>query len=201
MERNVLRNSIRLAKRYLVAASDNAHDISHAKRVAANAVLIGGRIGYGDRPFLSLCAWWHDVGRGTNDEHHEEINARLLRDDLARRGCSAIETGKAYQAVRHHRWSMRPRTIPGRIIYDADKLDFISIDRWRKCLHAGQCVHLREIEKLLPRLGRIFHFDESREIYEKRLPAFMKFYSAIKGNFEGHGRSGLKNGLRGNSRV
>ena len=175
----IYRNSIRFARKYLAGALDHAHDISHAERVARNVALIGRKLGYKDISFLSLCAWWHDAGRTIDDSCHEKISAELLKNDLLRRGSSVAVVKKAYAAVRHHRWSMRPCTLEGKMIYDADKLDFISIERWKKCLKAKQNIHPKEIAKLLPRLEKLFHFDESRAIYRRRLPAFMKFYSGL----------------------
>ncbi len=166
--------SIEEAKRLLSKTNDIAHDIGHAQRVAENAALIGKELSYKNIEFLRLCAWWHDVGRIVSDEGHEEISANMLKQDLLKRGSGSIISQRAYDAIVFHKWSMKPSTIEGNIIRDADKLDFISIERWQSCLNHKQLKHLEDIKELLEQLPKLLSLKVSRMVYKKRLPIFAK---------------------------
>ncbi|HUC96591.1 MAG TPA: HD domain-containing protein [Candidatus Saccharimonadales bacterium] len=164
--------SIETAKDLISHTDDMAHDINHIRCVAENAKLIGGLELYPDIKLLELCGWWHDVARGQG-VGHEEVGATLARDDLLERGADKGIADTVYGAIRLHKTSMIPNTLDGNIIRDADKLDFISVDRWKACLKANQLKHLHEIKALLPDLrNKILRLDTSRHIYDQRITEF-----------------------------
>ena len=75
---------------------------------------------------------------------------------------------------------MQPQTIEGEIIRDADKLDFISIARWKSCLENNNLKALQELSNLLPKLrNEILHLDISKKIYDKKIIIFIKFIENI----------------------
>jgi len=163
---------IKEAQRLLAATNDKAHDIHHAFRVAQNALLIGKKVGYTNLDLLEVCGWWHDVGRLKQDEGHEKVSAELLFTVLKEHGLNRSICESAYLAVVYHKWNMKPQTLEGDIIRDADKLDFISLERWQSCLENNQLKHLRDIKALLDQLPEILTLKESKMIYAKRLYAF-----------------------------
>ena len=56
----------------------------------------------------------------------------------------------------------------GLIIRDADKLDFVGVNRWKNCLDNNQS--MEKIIELLPDLReKILYFEESRQIYDKEI--------------------------------
>jgi HD superfamily phosphodiesterase len=140
------------ARTSLRGSHDKAHDINHAKRVVENARLLSIKLKYADLDLIKLCAWWHDIGRLSKDDGHELISANLLKNELINNKYSSTITNNAFVAIRYHKWTMTPVTFEGNILRDADKLDFISPERWKSCLQSNQLKHLIAIKELLHQL-------------------------------------------------
>src|SRR5581483_4395663 len=130
--------SIARAKKLYYGFYDVIHDWGHSERVATNARLIADSIGYKDKEFLELCAFWHDAARTQGVvEGHEEEGALMAEKDLLQHGVDKETAERVYKAIRFHKSSSNPTTIEGRIIRDADKLDIFTVARWKKCAEAG----------------------------------------------------------------
>jgi len=170
----MFKDSILEAKRLLANSKDKAHDIEHAHRVSEDCVRIGKSLGYENLNLLELCGWWHDVGRLINDDNHENISANMLKSDLLTRGYDGKTAQTAYDAIVFHKWSMNPKTLEGDIVRDADKLDFISIERWRACIESSQLKHLKDIKALLNKLPELFALDESKNLFTQRFEIFIE---------------------------
>jgi HD superfamily phosphodiesterase len=168
----MFQESVKVARQLLANTNDKAHDIEHARRVAENAMLIGQNLHYPNLDLLELCGWWHDVGRTINDDGHEKISAELLANELGKQNIDSTIIKSAHDAIVFHKWNMKPKTLEGDIIRDADKLDFISIERWQSCLNSKQPEHLRDMKVLLNQLPQLLKLDGSKKIYLERLPAF-----------------------------
>lgn len=160
------------AQKLLEFSTDKAHDVYHARRVAQESSYLSKQLGYSNLQFMELCGWWHDVGRLARNEGHEEISAIMLRNRLYKLNLQKYAV-MAYDAIRFHRWDMNPVTIEGKLLRDADKLDFISPERWDACLKVQQFKHLKDIRDLLPSLRDILHFEESKQLYDKRVKKFL----------------------------
>jgi len=152
---------------------DPAHDFGHSESVTKTALEICRKIGYKDMKVIRVICWWHDVGR-LFSPIHEELSAQIAKYNLEGLRVDDQTIGKVYQGIRFHKWSMRPETIEGNILRDADKLDFISIERWRKCLEKDELEHLGPIVNLLSQLREILYFEESKNIYNKKMKIFTK---------------------------
>lgn len=168
---NAYAASIASAQRYLQFSTDPSHGFSHAQRVVANAALISTAVGYPDADLIAVCAWWHDVGRLV-DPDHEELSGILAYFDLRGRGVAEPVCETVHHAVRLHRWDMRPNSIEGKILRDADKLDFLSWERWEEGMRAGQWQSVRTKQQLLPRLRGLLELEAARAIYDQRIVAF-----------------------------
>jgi hypothetical protein len=165
------KESILEAQHIMKTTKDVGHDFGHAQRVARDVRLIGEQIGYKDVDLLEVCAWWHDVGRLYHPDH-EKLSAKLMIYDLKKRGVNYWTRREAYKAVYKHRWDMEPKTIQGQIIKDADKLDFISIERWNQRKMAGDMDSNHRNLKRLAYVREHLYFDASRQLFDKRLAAF-----------------------------
>lgn len=174
------KDSIQAAQKLLLQSKDAAHDYSHAERVAKDIKAICQAINFrAEEPLLEVCAWWHDVGRLYNP-NHEKLSAKLLNKDLKHRGVTYKVRRRAFLSVYKHRLRMHPRTIEGRILRDADKLDEISIERWQKCEETGNHRHNERILKRnLPGLRNKFYFPKSKALYDARIDNFKDYLSGL----------------------
>ncbi|MEO6508709.1 MAG: HD domain-containing protein [Patescibacteria group bacterium] len=160
---------------FLGESVDPAHGIIHAKSVAKHALEISENYSEVDKDLIELCAYWHDDGRLLNPVH-EQASAGMLFEALKEFGEEEEICKKAYNAVAFHKWNMTPITIEGEIIRDADKLDFISIDRWKAAIEKNSFKHLEDMTELLPKLrNEILHLQESKIIYDRLITSFNEF--------------------------
>lgn len=121
-----------------------------------------------DKEVCIVSSYWHDVGRSIKDEGHEELSAKMLKDEMIIQGYDDCFIEKCYKAIEKHKWNMHPETIEGLILKDADKLAFLGKNRWKECLDLKK--DLDSIIRLLPKLKReILFFNESKEIYDKEI--------------------------------
>ena len=125
--------------------NDTSHNIYHSLRVYKNSCYIS-KIYYNSFTILTkLAAWWHDTGRIYGNNKHEINSVILLRNQLKNYDINSNYLTHLEKAIRNHKFSMIPLTLEGNIVRDADKLDFLSEDRWQDCINNYN--NLSEIEK------------------------------------------------------
>lgn len=108
-------------------AEDAAHDYDHLVRTMALADTIQAREG-GDLPTIWAAVALHDIGQERERRQggdHALIGARLAAELLANTQFPQQSIAVVQQAIRDHRMTggVRPQSIEGRILYDADKID------------------------------------------------------------------------------
>lgn len=178
----IAERAIEEAKKLLSLISDSAHDTGHAQRTAKGAVLLGKELLYKDLDFLAMCGWWHDVGRLVDPADHERISADMLKRKLESWGIKESYCIRAYEAIAHHKYSMKPVTLEGKIIRDADKLDWISPERWERCISAKQTDHLAASASRLAQLSDMLDLDVSKRLYKVRLIPFLRSVQGLLAN-------------------
>jgi len=124
------------------------HDIGHVKRVVSLSMEIQKREG-GNKLALILAAILHDIGRIVEDitgEDHAQISADISKKLLRLWHVNSEIEETVYDAIFNHRYSKKraPKTIEGKILSDADKLDALGA--------IG--------------IARVFKHDPRRSIYE-----------------------------------
>lgn len=113
----------------LEGAEDTAHDVDHLERVMTLAETIQKREG-GDLPTIWAAVALHDIGQERERKYggdHALIGAEMA-DDLLTGTCFPQASILAVQqAIREHRMTggLKPHTLEGRILYDADKIDIL----------------------------------------------------------------------------
>ena len=177
---------IRQAKKMLSKTNDAFQGTPHAKGVLLATKEIMKYHPEANKRAVIIAAWWHDVGRLYQQENHEKLSAELVAKELSKHNYekSFIET--VYNAIEPHGLLMHPKTIEGKIIRDADKLNYISIARWRRVLNsieyinniAGSKKTLLNFRDRILRLGdSILELDISKQIYAYKFPKFKKYIS------------------------
>jgi len=125
-------NEDRLQQVILVAQGfysrkDRAHDLDHALRVKEWGKLLAEKEG-ADATVIELAALLHDIGRsGAIEKTHAESSAGLAVNILNKIGYSEEIVLRVRDAVMAHSREAghEPKAIEAKILYDADKLDFV----------------------------------------------------------------------------
>jgi uncharacterized protein len=104
-----------------------AHTFDHTKRVYALCIKIGRDLG-ADLRVLGTAALLHDIGRpqeAATGISHSIGSAEMSQDFLKSVGFDGEEIERVTDAIRTHRFSegLKPNSLEGEILSDADKLD------------------------------------------------------------------------------
>lgn len=107
---------------------DEAHAIDHHQRVWNNAKWIIRKENLQvDRDALCIAAWWHDVEKGKNNNHR--LTNVLQQHHIPQNRIDAI-----LAIMNQHSFEDEQTTIEGKILFDADKLEYVSLARWKRFL-------------------------------------------------------------------
>lgn len=172
--------SIEEAKKLASLINDSSHNLIHVKSVVKSAIEISKKYSEVDSDLIQVGAWWHDVGRLYLDQGHEKLSAEMASNFLQNLDIDLKICKTVYNVIIFHKWIMQPQTIEGEIVRDADKLDYISILRWKSCLKDNNIQALQDITDLLPKLrNEILHLEISKKIYDEKIIKFKKFIKNI----------------------
>ena len=150
------------------------HDIVHVKDTVGNCREILKEVD-ADSNVCLVSAYWHDVGCAHGEYGHEKRSAEMLKKELDARDYDSEFIEKSYGAIRYHGWEMKPETVEGLILKDADKLSFLSAGKWKECLKEDPAV-LQLLVELIPYLrDETLHFNISRKIYDQKIAKLVQF--------------------------
>lgn len=161
------KNLIDVAKNYMNSIDDCEHDINHVNDVVFYTKELINKLNIDiNYDVCIVSAYWHDVGRIKVKDGHEKLSAEMLKEVMEKNNCDKKMIEDCYKAIENHKWNMKPETVEGLVIKDADKLAWLGMGRWDSCFKNNQ--RLDELIKLLPRLKDEFlYFEESKLIYDK----------------------------------
>ena len=126
----------------LGASDDGSHDISHLNRVWRTARLIAAEEG-GDLRLLAAAVILHDCVAVEKDSPFREQASRLSAEKAERvlkeLQWSSLEVEAVSDAIRTHSYSagLPPRSLEGRILQDADRLDAIGAVGIARCFYTA----------------------------------------------------------------
>jgi uncharacterized protein len=109
------------------ADDDPVHDFDHILRVLALAERIGAAEG-ADLEVLRAAALLHDVGRNQAEaagRDHAKVAATRAREILAGQAQEKVEAVTDAIIAHRFRTGPPPKSLEGRVLFDADKLDAI----------------------------------------------------------------------------
>lgn len=191
MNKKLLLNLIKKAQVNLVEYPQNyAHEITHHYRTWLNAKEIMLDV---YEPFnvdlVELICWWHDVKVPNLDYNNKNI-AQVTAEYLAKK-VSDEDKDIVYDSIKNHEFLSSPQYIEGKILQDADKLEILSAERFRKVIDAIKCglmdkdsfykASVNIYNEWLPKMPKMYNFDISREMHAARLK---DLDSKIKQNLE-----------------
>ncbi len=130
------RDLIEIAVNYMRKSNDKEHDVIHMLDVVNYTKILLNMLEIEvNYDVCIISAYWHDVGRVFVAEGHEKKSAEMLLKEMTIRNYPANLIKQCYKAIENHKWNMIPETNEGLIIRDADKLDFVGVNRWKKLLN------------------------------------------------------------------
>jgi uncharacterized protein len=124
------------------SAEDGAHDISHLERVWRNAKAIQETEG-GDLELIAASVLLHDCVQVPKNSSLRGMASRLAATEartlLAALNWEADRIQKVAEAIESHSYSARitPKTLEGRILQDADRLDAIGLTGIARCFYTA----------------------------------------------------------------
>lgn len=119
---------------------DAAHDLSHHESVWLTAQDIAQHIEFqGSLELLHIACLWHDllIHPYPPEIHkdHKKVTretAEYVRNLMINHGFSLEDAEVVYIAIRYHEFDDKPRNNEGKVLFDADKLDVLNIERIRR---------------------------------------------------------------------
>lgn len=152
---------------------DPKHSLSHVLQVVEYTKEILENLD-ADNEVCIISAYWHDVGRIEKDKGHALISANLLKEEMKKLCYDGLFIDKCYKAIYKHSWNEKPETLEGVIIRDADKIDFVGVNRWQECIEAN--CKFDKILELLPILRESsLQLDISKKIYDRETTKLIVF--------------------------
>lgn len=152
---------------------DPKHSLSHVLQVVEYTKEILEKVN-ADSEVCIISAYWHDVGRIEKDKGHALISANLLKEEMEKLGYDEEFIDKCYKAIYKHSWNEKPETLEGVIIRDADKIDFVGVNRWQECIEAN--CKFDKILELLPIVRESsLQLDISKKIYDREIAKLIVF--------------------------
>ena len=172
------------AKQLIEEMSDVAHPVSHMKQVLKYSKEIAASEKDVDMDILEVAIWWHDVGRLHVDEGHAKKSAEMAKAELNKLDFDKVIIDKVYDAVINHNSSGVPECIEGKILRDADKLDFLNTSRWQNVVDHKQNSTIKSAIKKIPIIrNRILTLDQSKLIFDKLFKELKKYVLTVNDDF------------------
>ena len=165
---------INIAIEKMKQSKDPKHNLVHTLDVVKYTKEILEKEDKANKEVCIVAAYWHDVGRLQQNKGHELISANELKIEMEKQNYPAEFIEKCYKAIYKHSWKKIPDTLEGIIIRDADKIDFVGINRWKECIKNG--CRFEKILELLPTLRKdILKLEVSKEIYDREIGKLVVF--------------------------
>ena len=140
-----------------------------------------------------MCAFWHDVimGEKAQDKSLGDVLkvVNYLEKFLPKIGFDKQEVKTIIDAVRFHEFGAKPVNLEGLILQDADKLDVLSKERWKRAVedYRGGRMSREKITsyiktglKWLPIIESTFHFKFSRKVAKEEIKSVYEFLTNQK---------------------
>lgn len=171
---NKHKDIIEIAIKYMSTITDPEHDINHMNDVVRyTKELLNILDDDINKEVCIISAYWHDVGRIKTVLGHEELSAKMLKQEMEKQNYDNELISRCYKTIEKHKWDMSPDTKEGLVIKDADKIAWLGKGRWISCIN--QQKDLQDIIDLLPRLkSEILYYEESKKIYDREIVKLVK---------------------------
>jgi hypothetical protein len=123
---------------------------------------------------------WHDVvSKEYADIHHKVVTAdtaEYLRKFMLKNGFTEDQATAACLAVKHHEFDDTPVNTEGKILFDADKLDNLNIERIRRFIASDRVgdvpnwklkAYIKGGVAIIKLTRNKLHYDHSKKIFDR----------------------------------
>lgn len=112
---------------------DIGHDVAHHYKVWENCMWIVDceKIEGIDTDALQIAAWGHDLERGS--QTHDK-----LRQVMEKHGCPEELINDTIDIINEHSHDGTQTSREAEILFDADKLEYVTVNRWSTVLQAAK---------------------------------------------------------------
>jgi HD superfamily phosphodiesterase len=171
---NVLKLVIEAQKQLIRNPFDLAHDITHHYRVQEEALKIIEEENLAvDEDLMIICAWYHDLGgrRGENSRLLSSLIGKYIEDRQL--------INRIIQIIREHSYGEAQTSLESKVLFDADKLEYVNPMRLRWFLKAFREGYItsevysqykREWKERIKDAEGQLHFSYTKQKFSKMLP-------------------------------
>jgi len=181
-------------RRIFGRSQKGAHSYDHTLRVLSVSLQIGKEVGANMR-ILYAAALLHDIGRPREEKTgvtHALLSGEMSKRVLSKAGYTPQETESVVAAIRTHRFSegLRPVSLEGEILSDADKLDAIgAIGIFRAVAEAaatggGMEAFLRHADEKLLKLAGLMYTEAGRRLAVSRHRVLEDFIRRLRADMD-----------------
>lgn len=153
---------------------DLAHDITHHYRVHEGALrIIEEEKLTADEDLVTVCAWYHDLG----GRRAEDVN--LLKSLIGKYIKDLELVDRIIQIIREHSFGESQSSIESKILYDADKLEYVNPMRLTLFLKAANegliskdsyLQYKKEWKERIPQVEKQLNFSYTKRQFKEMLP-------------------------------
>jgi len=153
---------------------DAAHDFNHHLRVfKGGQKIVAAEHLNADNKVLTIAAWGHDLGGRTGQETTE------LEKILEGFGCGDAFVKKILLVIKEHSFGKKQTLVESRILFDADKLEYVNplrLTSFIQAAHEGLLDknavrrYFREWHERVYRILDVLHYPYSKKEFARLLP-------------------------------
>ena len=176
--KNIVSIILEAQKQLVLKPIDLAHDITHHYRVYERSLKINNNEKLNaDENLLVVCAWYHDLG-GRRGE-----NIDLLRGLLSKHTNDVNFINKVIEIICEHSYGGIQTSLESKILFDADKMEYVNPLRlsWFLRAHKDGLLnekkykqYKKEWNKRIINISKMLHFPSSQKEFSILLPAAEK---------------------------
>ncbi len=178
--------ALQKAKQWIEKIDDPMHSVPHMKQTLIYAMDLAKSYPEADRDILEIAVWWHDVGRVFLDDGHAKKSAEMAGESLINIGIDSSEVAEICTMIESHSNSSttNPVSLEAIILKDADKLDFLTVSRWRIGIRDERSKGINTGISKIPTIGReILKLPESKIMFEKLFVQLLEYLKTVDNPF------------------
>jgi len=181
--------SIKEAQKRLVESKrDLLHGVDHASMVVENAfnIIRSEKLDV-DSDVVELVCWWHDIEFKEPKKNRNRpcvYTAKYLAKKFGSKESIIIDS------ISNHEFGNMPKSMEGKVLYDADKIEYVNLNRLQKVYDYFDMGLLTKdyvlsvinqvLKVFYPEVAKNLNFDYSKKIFNKKRPKAEKLLYEIR---------------------